>query len=38
MTLINYKRARHLTAELALEIKLMIPTIETNEVPFQWNL
>ncbi len=31
-------RARHLTAELALEIKLMIPTIETNEVPFQWNL
>ncbi|HOV31927.1 MAG TPA: hypothetical protein PLX23_01025 [Candidatus Hydrogenedens sp.] len=30
-------RARHLTAESALEIKLMIPTIETNEVPFQWN-
>ncbi len=30
-------RARHLTTESASGIKLLIPTVETNEVPFQWN-
>jgi len=32
------KRARHLTAKVAGGVKLTIPTVETCEVPLEWNL